>query len=444
LDPKEALQLALAEALAAGADQADAQWDESENFSLDVFEGKSRNIERSDSASLGLRVLVGGRPGYASTERATPEAVRKTARDAVALARYTDPTGIRIPEPVAIAPVDLELHHPDAAAVGPERMLRWCLEAEAEALSADSRVVNVPHLGASRGVSRSILANSRGFLGERISASVAIGVGAVARQGGVDKMGWDGATWRNPSRIGPGELARRAVERSTELLGAAPIPSGPLPVLFDRRVSGQFLSIFLGAFLADSVQKGQSRLVGRVGERMGPVGFHLSTDPGLPGMSGSRAFDGEGLPVKPRRILDDGILTGFLHNLETAAREGIAPTGDAARGGSGRVGAGFSNLVVDCTGGKSDDALLAAYPEVLHVVKLEGSTGCNPISGDISIGVQGFRVRGGSREPVDRISLSGNFFEILPALAGWGNQPLPGVRSQLVPSLLFESLRVAS
>jgi PmbA protein len=161
-------------------------------------------------------------------------------------------------------------------------------------------------------------------------------------------------------------------------------------------------------------------------------------------MAGSRRFDGEGLPTAPRRLVEDGILRGFLHNLETASREGVTPTGDAVRGYTGRVGAGFSNLQVDLAGGLPRQGLESAFPRLLHVVKLEGSTGCNPVSGDLSIGVQGFLVEGGSRSPVDRTSLSGNIFDLLSELVGWGNRHRPGVHSQFVPALLARSLQIAS
>jgi len=323
-------------------------------------------------------------------------------------------------------------------------MLELCLEAETAAREADPRVVNIPHLGATRSAGRSLLANTNGFFGERRSGSASFGIGVVARDGGMDKMGWDGISWRDPARLVPRALALRAVDRSVELLGAAPVPSGTLPVLFDERISGAFLSIFLGAFHADAVQKGQSRLVGRVGQRLAPEGFHLSTEPHLVGMSGSRRFDAEGVPTRPRRLLDDGVLRGFLHNVETSTREGLAPTGDAVRGYSGRVSSGFSNLQVDMVAGSPVSALAQAFPKVLHVVKLEGSTGCSPISGDLSIGVQGFLVEGSVRTPVDRVSLSGNIFDVLEGIEGWGDRCPDGVRSQFVPALLTRSLQIAS
>ncbi len=444
LSPQEALDLVLETARKGGAQDADALYEESESLSLDVFEGAMKNLERSDSVGLGLRVLVDGRPGYSFTERLTAQSVRRCAEDALALAAFTDSLGIQLTEPSTVSQLDLGVHDDAALDYGPARMLEQCLEAEDLARTLDARVVNIPHLGASRSSGRSLLGNTRGFRGERCSASVSLGIGVVARDSSADKMGWDGATWRHPGAIEPRAIAQTAVERAISLLGARPIPSGPLPVLFDERVSGQFLGIFLGAFLADSVQKGQSRLVGRIGERIAPAGFHLFTSPHLPTMSGSRLFDAEGVSTTKRALVEDGILRGFLHNLETSTREGIAPTGDAHRGYTGRVSAGFSNVEIDRSAGRSNKELLSKFPRILHVVKLEGSTGCNPVSGDVSIGVQGFLRENGGIIPVDRVSLSGNFFDILVDVVGWGDAVRPGVHGQILPSLLVRSLQLAS
>jgi PmbA protein len=442
LQPDDALEKILAAAKAAGAKACDAVYEESESLSVDVYEGAVKNLERSDSTGIGLRVLVDGRPGYSFTERLTLEAVERCARDAVALSRFTDPIDIELPA-MADAP-EWELGLSGGKEWTPEEIIQACLEAEAVAKDADPRIRNVPHLGGTRGRGRMILANSRGFRGSRESSSVSFGVGVVAREGDVDTMGWDGISWRDPSLFAPGSMAREAVSRAVSLLGARPIPSGTIPVLFDERVAGQFLGIFLGSFLADSVQKGQSRLVGRCGERIAVEGFQLSTQPHLSGMAGSKWFDGEGVPTRPRHLVEDGVLKGFLHNLETSAKEGIAPTGDASRGYTGRVSAVFSTLQIDVGGGRPLETLKSRFPRCLHVVKLEGSTGCNLVSGDISIGVQGFLIENAASTPVDRVSLSGNFFELLQKLEGWGDRYRPGVHSHFVPALLFAEMGLAS
>lgn len=444
LRAEEALELILSHAKAAGAQACDAVFEESESLSVEVFEGAVKNLERSDSAGIGLRVLVDGKPGYSFTERLTMDAVERCARDAVALSRFTDPIDIDLPGLSAPSVEDLCLIDPSAREWTSAEMVAACLEAEEEARKADRRIHNVPHLGGTRAKGRVLLANSNGFHGKRESASVSFGVGVVAREADVDKMGWDGISWRNASKISPKSMAREAVTRAVSMLGAKPIASGTIPVVFDERVSGQFLGIFLGSFLADAVQKGQSRLVGKLGEKICVDGFSLFTQPHLSGMSGSKLFDGEGIPTKPRALIEGGVLSGFLHNLETSRRDGILPTGDATRSYTGRVSAGFSNLLIDSSRGKSIEKIFGAHSRILHVVKLEGSTGCNAVSGDISIGVQGFLIENGVSTPVDRVSLSGNFFDLLFKLEAWGDRYRPGVHSSFVPALLFSEMSLAS
>ncbi|MCB9497750.1 MAG: TldD/PmbA family protein [Fibrobacteria bacterium] len=445
LSPADALQLALDTAKSLGVGQCDAIYAEDDSLSLDLFEGRVKSLERSDSTGLGLRVLVEGRPGYSFTERLTRPAIERVARDAVALAAFTDALPIELPAPEEVPGIDLEQWSESVDTFDPETMRNLLLEAEAAARQADGRIENVPHLGCSRSRGTTLLANSRGLFSQRRSGSVSMGVGVVAKTGEVSKMGWDGLTLRTTGGFDPGAMARQAVQRATSLLGAGPVPAGTLPILFDRHVAGSFLSLFLSSFLADSVQKGQSRLAGRVGEDIARRGFHLGTRPHLKGMSGSRLRDGEGIPTADRNLIEDGKLLGFLHNLETAARDGIRPTGDASRGYSGRVGAGFSNAVVPLEGGLPREQLLGAHPRLLHVVKLDGSTGCNAVSGEISIGVQGHLVENGrSVRPVDRITLSGNFLDFLKDLEAWGDSWKPGVQSVLVPDLLVKGLAIAS
>jgi len=445
LTPEQALERALEAARAHGAQQADALYGEDESLSLDVFEGKVKNLERSDSAGLGLRVLVDGRPGYSFTERLSPDAIDRAARDAVALSGFTEALDLDLPEDSPQGEDDLGLWSESVKGFTPESMLELLLEAESCARAADGRIENIPHLGCSRGVSRVLIANSKGLLRSRRGGSVSMGIGVVAKQGGISKMGWDGLTLREAGGFRPLEMARTACGRATSLLGAAPIAPGTLPILFDKHVAGGFLSLFLGSFLADAVQKGQSRLAGRVGDRIAASGFQLRTEPHLRGMSGSRLSDGEGVPTQPRALIQDGVLQGFLHNLETAKRDGIRPTGDASRGYSGRVGASFGNAVVPLAGGLPRAELLSSHPRLLHVVKLDGSSGCNAVSGEISIGAQGFLVENGEAvQAVDRITLSGNFLDLLQDIEAWGDSWKDGVQSVFVPDLLVKGLSIAS
>jgi len=228
-----------------------------------------------------------------------------------------------------------------------------------------------------------------------------------------------------------------------ELLDASTLPSGGYPVVFSNRVSPQIFSMFGSPFFAEAVQKGQSRLEGKLGKTIAASGFNLSSDPHIVGAPGSHLFDGEGVATRTVEVVRDGVLLTYLHNLESAKKDGVRPTGTGARGYSGKAGTGFSNYRIT-RGEMTLEEMLDFYPRCFYVVKLDGGSGCSAVSGEISIGAQGFLVENGKRvRPIDGVTLSTNFFELLPLIRGFSNAYSDSFSSVKVPDILVEEIRVS-
>jgi PmbA protein len=67
----------------------------------------------------------------------------------------------------------------------------------------------------------------------------------------------------------------------------------------------------------------------------------------------------------------------------------------------------------------------------------------NSTTGDFSLGVQGFRVRGGELAgPVGEMNASGNHRDLWSRLAGVGNDPYR-YSAMRTPSLLFSGIQIA-
>ena len=67
----------------------------------------------------------------------------------------------------------------------------------------------------------------------------------------------------------------------------------------------------------------------------------------------------------------------------------------------------------------------------------------NGLTGDFSLGVQGFRVRGGKiAEPVGEMNISGNHLDLWKKLSAVGNDPYP-YSSMKTPTLVFEGVQFA-
>jgi PmbA protein len=80
--------------------------------------------------------------------------------------------------------------------------------------------------------------------------------------------------------------------------GAGKPPTGAWPVIFDERVAGSLIGHLAQAANGSAVARGASWLKDAMDEQVLPAGIDLVEDPTRPRISGSRPFDGEGLPVR--------------------------------------------------------------------------------------------------------------------------------------------------
>jgi PmbA protein len=443
MDPQQALEFICKEAGRRGAQHFDAFAGESESIGLELFEGRVKNTEISSSRGIGVRLFIDDKPGYAYTERFSRNALEQTITDAVAHTRLTGPLKLEIPEPQSLPDFDLELWNAGLEAIELDLMKSLGLKLEDIALSADKRVKNVPYLGVGRNSAKTWIQNSRGIRYAAQGNSGYAGLGVLAIEGASKKMGVYSNSTRLFEEFDPGYMAGTAVERAVELLGGRPIKSGQYPVILSNRISPQIFSMYSSSYFAEVVQKGQSKLEGLLHTKIASENLNITCDPHIRGYPGSRLFDGEGIISKRMEIVSQGVLNTYLYNLESAMKENRMSTGHASRGYSGQVGTGYSNMMVE-KGNSTLSELLDAYPRCLYVTNLEGNSGCSAVSGEISIGIQGFWIENGRRvHPVEGVTVSSNYFDIIKNITGISDSYSDLLSSVKVPDILVESMYVA-
>ena len=446
MDSRAAADYVLALAREQHCPDVDVLLGRSESLSVRILRGKVEKVDQATSLGLGVRVVNGGRTGLAYTERLLPEAIERAFAAARENAELQDPTEVLLPEapPAVPDPQTLGLYNPALDALGVDDLAAFGLEAEAAALGADKRAKVVNYLGVTRGQSTYRIVSTRGVAYEQRQNSVSAYCGVLLEQDGQRKSGgkfWSRRAW---SPQAAAEMGREATARGAGLLGAKPIAQGVLPVVLDEVCAPELLAMYFGAFSGEAAQKGQSRLKGKLGERVAVPGLTLRDDPHLAGAPASRFLDAEGTPTAPMPLIEGGVFRNFMYHVESARKEGRASTGHASRSYSGGIGTRSHNLVL--TLGEHDAVGLAALPErCLLVTELEGGAGCNPLSGDISIGVQGYLVQGGRRvQPVDSVTIAGNFFDVLKNIRAFGNTVQSNLTSLFIPALLIDGLTVSS
>ncbi|MEO8618331.1 MAG: metallopeptidase TldD-related protein [Sphingomicrobium sp.] len=427
----------------AGADAADAIYVGNLSSSVQVRDGATEDVSRSESEAVGLRLFVGQRSASASTSDLSDDALETLAQRVTAMAREApeDPyAGLAPAELLASAPFP-DLDGWDPAEPGPAELKERALAAEAAAMSVPGATKSN---GCGAGVSAATvsIATSEGFAGGYRLSGHSCSAGVIAGEGAT--MQRDHA-WHSSRHLGdleaPEDIGRKAAKRAVSRVGSTKIVPGAMPILFEPRVASSLLGHLAGAISGTSIARKSSFLLEALGERIFAPGIMILDDPLRPRGLRSRAFDGEGLPVRPMAIVDDGMLTTWFAESASARQLGIAPTGHASRGIGGSPSAGPSNFSLG-TGKRSVAAMLAEVGRAIIVTELIGQ-GVNGVTGDYSRGAAGFLVENGEIVgPVSEITIASNLKQMFASLEPADDlEYRTGVDS---PSVLIPEMTVGS
>lgn len=428
-------------ARALGADDADAACAASQSLSVSVRMGALEGVEREESRSAGLRVLIGRRQAGASTTDLSPAALDALAERVVAMAKAAaeDPwCGLPGPGQTATSIADLGLADDTAPDIA--RLEARALEAEAAALAVGG-VTNSAGSGADWGSSGVVYHASNGFSGAYRGTSWGFGVAPLAERDGLKERDYDGHHARFEALLeNAGELGALAGARAVARLGARKLKSQTAPVILENRVSPSLMRFLAGAISGAAVARGVSFLRDRLGTQLFAPGVTVRDNPLLPGGWSSHPFDGEGRPVQARDIIDNGRLTTWLMNGSAAAQLGLSSTGHATLNPGGPPGVGPSNFHL-MPGERSLAQLMADAGSGL-LVRETFSPSFNPNTGDYSVGISGhWFVNGQIDHAVHETTIAGSMADIFARLIpGSDLEAKSGVDS---PAVLIDAMTIA-
>lgn len=393
--------------------------------SVSVFEQEIEKLSSSETRGLGVRVITGGRLGFASTADLSVDGLAYALAEARSNAELAsqDPGNV-LPEPAAVP--DLPgIYLAGLDAVPTARKVELALALERATTGVDSRVRGVDNAAYGDGITRAAIASSLGVHAEYARTDVYAWVSALARDGEETQTGLGLTQGRAFDELDIEAAAREAVLRCTRLLGARKAATAKVPVVFDPLVTASFLGVLASPLTAEAAQKGRSLFADRVGEQVAASTLSLVDDGRLLEGPAAAPFDDEGVPTRRTEIVSAGVLQGFLHNTQTAARAGGGQqsTGNASRAGhKSSPGLSPTNLFFD---GPTTPAssIIEAVADGLYVQDVSGiHSGANPVSGEFSVGATGMWIRGGQlAEPVREVTVSSTIVDILTAISALGD-----------------------
>ena len=418
------LQETLDHASAAGATAADVVAAESLALSASVRLGEVEKLTDAREKRLGLRVFVGGRSAIAGTSDLSKRSLRRFAVETVELARVTAADALNgLPERSALATEapDLDLYDTGATIVAPDDALQDARIAEAAALESDARLSNSEGAEFSQHASTIAYASTLGFDGGYRRSSFHLGVQPVATADGAMQRDYWYARARHRADLEDARsIGQRAAARTLRRLGARKVKTQEAPVVFEPEVAASLLGHLAGAVTGQSLYRGTSFLLGRLGETIAASAVTVVDDGRLVRGHGSRPFDAEGLPTRKNVVVENGTLRSYLLDTYSARRLELQPTGSAARAVDGGPSSSPTNLYLEA-GQHTPDEIIGSIDRGLLVTELIGF-GVNQVTGDYSRGAAGLWIEHGEvTHAVEEITIAGNLLDMFRDIEMIGN-----------------------
>lgn len=421
---------------------------EQRGLTVKAYRGEVESLRYSHSRGVGVRVLREGRLGYAYCTGLGWEECAGAIEEAAANALFSAPDGNnRLPQPGSYPAGDLGIYHPEMEETPSEEKVDLALRLEEITISQDPRIRRVETAVYADAVSEVAVANSLGVSGSYRSSDCHCYVFPIAEEGGESQTGFSFDLGVRPKDLDPERVAREAAEMALSLLGSSSMPSRRTTVVLDNMVAAEFMGMLAAALSAEAVLKGRSFLAGKQGEEVASSLVTVVDDGLLPGGPSTAPFDDEGVPMRRKELISGGILNGFLHNMYTASRSGTESTGNATRSSfRERPRVGATNLFLLPGRGTREDLVREVEDGVLILQVVGAHAGANPVSGEISLGALGLRIKNGELErPLREITLAGKALDFLRQTVAVGEDLrfLPFEGSLGAPTVVVEGVMVS-
>lgn len=344
------------EAVRYGVDFMDVRAVESEGTSIQRQDGKADKANQFRQRGLGMRVLLDHAWGFASTDGFDRDRATESLEAAIAMAKASQEIigeGGILADASPVEDLVRAKYERDPRSVPLTEKMKTLEQFEQAGIAVGNGKLTNSVVYCSDSVERVVLCNTRGTFLDVETVRTRLGSYFAAQDGDVRQQGHESrarqAGYEFIESLTPDDVTVKAAARAVSLLEAKRAPAGKFTVVFHPSITGLLTHEALGHNAeADLVLSGKSILEGKLGDQIAAECITIIDDATIPDSWGSYAYDSEGTPGQRRVIVENGILKGFMHGLETAARMGVAPNGSArAQGFSNRPIVRMSNTFIE-------------------------------------------------------------------------------------------------
>ncbi|GAB4139671.1 MAG: TldD/PmbA family protein [Cyanobacteria bacterium J069] len=384
--------------------------------SVQVDQGEPKQVKASQRSSVTVRVWNHeGTLGITSTtdvDAAGLELALKTAYDASFFGAKEN-----IPDfsPEATAPL-LGQEEDRVAPASVSDLITVLIDAEKELLAAHPAIASVPYNGLSQRDFERFYVNSDGAVRKqgRSVASIYL-YSKTEQEGKKPRSAGSFEVSRGLSQLDIQRCIQETAEKTISHLDYDKIPTGKYPVVLSPDAFLSLIGAFSNLFNAQSILDRQSLSTPEsLGGAIASPLLSLWDDALHPDNIGGETFDGEGTPTRRVSLIDQGVLTSFLHSAGTAKRLNAQPTGHANIGAKVTIGNHFYHVLpgVADAAFNLDTANNVVLIDDLHALH----AGVQSLQGSFSLPFDGWLIRDGQRTSIESATVAGDFRQLLKSI----------------------------
>jgi TldD protein len=315
------------------ADYAEARFHTREKNQVVVRKGELEDIASEIYSGVGVRVLYGGAWGFSSVNSTQTAVLGEAFDTALKMARATSrrkKIKVKLQDAVPVVG-EFEPHIKDPLSDHSlEEKIELCVETDKSVLSHEN--IKSSFIYYQELVDSKWIITSDGSRVHISDSKPQFYVGAVAGHGNdlvsyVDAIGITGG-WEILKNRPPECMIEKATSTAVKLLTAKYPRGGKATVILDPALVGLLCHEAVGHTMEADFALSGAITKDKIGEKVASE-YITMIDSGRVQAGGWIPVDDEGVECKDVTLIDNGVLTAFLHNRETAYIMDAAPTGNA-------------------------------------------------------------------------------------------------------------------
>ena len=386
---------------------------------------------RSDSLAISIETYIGKKRSSISSSNLLDENLKTLISKCFETTKITPEDEFNsLPDKDLLAGEIKNLDLYDESHLENDKKIDYLRELE-EAASIDKKIVNTES-GFTENKSNFILANSDGFCNGYRSSSFSASCVTVAKDENSMERDYEFTSKCHLNDIiDPKNLGKIAAEQTIKKLSPKKIGSDKISIIFDKRIAKGLLSSFASAISSSAIARGTSFLKDKIDQQIFSSSINIFDKPDLVKGMGSQCFDSEGVKSEALKLVEKGFLKEYLVDTYSGKKLNLRS--------NGRSG-GSTNLYFE-NGQISFEELLKIHSRSLYITETIGH-GTNLVTGDYSVGANGFLVENGElKYPVSEITIAGNFNDMFKSITLAND--LDFKYSVNSPTMMIEGMTVA-